>query len=82
MKPIARKDLTVDVIERRRISFRLGQEVLDRDRHLLGVIVALTSAGCFLRRERDGNFWDVDRWFVKYNLVRPCDGRRYLEVTN
>ena len=80
MKPRDRKSLTVDVVERRRIYFRLKQKVFDRGRLEWGIIVALTNEGCLLRRSawKDG-VWNIDRWFVEYAHVRPYrDGTRYL----
>ena len=79
MKPMSRKRLTVDVVKRLQITFRLGQEVVDRQRAVLGVVVALTDEGCLLRRK----IWKDDcshteRWFVHYHDARPWgDGRRY-----
>lgn len=79
-KAMTRKRLTVDVIERRQICFRLGQDAVDRATDRLGMIVAITSKGCFLRRRisKEG-CWHIERWFSKHKDLRPCrDGRRYV----
>lgn len=79
MKPMDRRRLTVDVIVRQQICFRLGQKVIDRSRMLQGVVIALADEGCFLRGEiLKEHCRHIERWFVKYSDARPFDdGRCY-----
>lgn len=74
------KRLTVDVIERRQICFRLGQKVFDRN--VACVIIAIEPDRCLVQdrvwRTYRGD-WHTKRWFVEYGDLRPRnDGRRYL----
>ena len=79
MKAISRKYLTVDEIVRSRISFRLGQKAVDLEGNAKGVIIALTNEGGLLQcKEWKGDRWFVNRWFVEYKHLRPCDERRYV----
>lgn len=83
MKPMARKRLTVDVIERRQVCFRLEQKALDRDLRRVGTITALTDEGALLRRtfcSASERRQMIERWFCKYAALRPSqDGRRYFK---
>lgn len=75
MKPISRKSLTVDVIVRRRVTFRLGMNVRDPSLNR-GTIISMDSGGATVslfnaERGEWGRFW------YPYRELRPADGNRY-----
>lgn len=78
MMPILRKSLTVDVIRRERVEFRLHARVYDRSQKQVVVIVVLQTDGAVVRNR----LWNGERWETKFQLtpysqLRPQDGRKY-----
>ena len=76
MKSISRKSLTVDVVMRVRVTFRIGMKVID-SRLNAGTIVSMDRKGATVNQYnneagRRGNFW------YAYQDLRPHDHRRYL----
>ncbi len=71
-KPLTRKRCTVEVKERRRVSYSIGQKVWDRVEYRYGTIETMTAVGALLHRTVatvDGHV--EQRWFVYWYNVRP-----------
>ncbi len=74
-KPMTRKRCTVDVRERRQVTYRIGQRVFSKQGSVgSGVIEAMIRDGAFLKQV----YHPYNRVFATWSSIRPDSGRYWL----